>query len=89
MGMFNVYKILEYLNYEQKMVKGKESYRTFKEQKGENIYVVNLAFLGVGPDTALCMLVGALPLSIIVSPRNIFLITYWRNILYPVDNKET
>lgn len=42
------------------MVKGKESSRTFKEQKKrENIYVVNLAFLGVRPDTALCTLVGA------------------------------
>lgn len=71
------------------MVKGKESYRTFKEKKRENIYVVDLAFLGVRPDTALFVLVGALPLSFIASPRNIFLITYWRNILYPEDNKET
>lgn len=59
MAVFNVYEILEYLSHEQKMVKGKESSRTFKEQKKENIYVVNLAFLGVRPDTALCTLVGA------------------------------
>lgn len=33
MGVFNAYEILEYLSHEQKMVKGKESSRTFKEQK--------------------------------------------------------
>lgn len=82
MGMFNVYKILEYLNHEQKIVKGKESYRTFKEQKRGNIYVVDLAFLGVRPNTALFVLVDALPLSFTASPRNIFLITYWRNIIH-------
>lgn len=89
MGVFSVCEILEYLNHEQKVVKGKESYRTLKEQKRESIYVVDLAFLGVRPDIALCVLVGAPPLSVIASPRNIFLITYWRNILYPEDNKET
>lgn len=61
MGVFNAYEILEYLSHEQKMVKGKESSRTFKEQKKkrESIYVVNLTLLGVRPDTALCTLIGA------------------------------
>lgn len=55
MGVFNAYEILEYLSHEQKMVKGKESARTFKEQKKRE----NLTLLGVRPDTALCTLVGA------------------------------
>lgn len=39
MGVFNVYEILEYLNHEQKVVKGKESYRTLKEQK-EKVFML-------------------------------------------------
>lgn len=57
--MFNVDEILEHLSHEQNVVKGKESYRTFKEQKRENIYVVDLALLGIRPNTALCVLVDA------------------------------
>lgn len=39
MGVFNVCEILEYLSREQEMVKGKESSRTFKEQKKKRKYL--------------------------------------------------
>lgn len=44
----------------RKWLKGKKALELSRsKKKRENIYVVNLAFLGVRPDTALCTLVGA------------------------------
>lgn len=71
----------------RKCLKERKAVELSKNQKRESIYFVLLAFLSVKPAIDLCMLADALPLSFTASPRNIFLITYWRNISYPEDNK--
>lgn len=55
MGVFNAYEILKYLSHEQKMVKGKESLRTFKEQKKrEKIFMLSTWHFWVSGLILLC-----------------------------------